>query len=159
METKSVLHAAVGAPVVAARKVSGVVSDQVSTLKDKVGEEKANYSESAQKAIDNWAVEGEKVVAKVRERKVVEDISSRVDLDQAKEQVSKLRDQLEDMLATWKTSFRPEKEADKAVDAEAAEDVSEADEATETEEVAETEEAPEAEAAPEAETEEVKEAS
>jgi len=114
MQTKSVLYAAVGAPVVAVRKVSGAVNDQVNTLKGKVGEEKANYTKVAEKAIDGWAVEGEKIVSQVSEKKVVEEISSKVDLDQAKEQVSKLRDQLEDMLATWKTSFRPEKEAEKA---------------------------------------------
>jgi hypothetical protein len=113
MQTKSVLYAAVGAPVVAVRKVSGVVNDQVSTLKGKVGEEKANYSKVASKAIDGWAVEGEKIVSQVSEKKVVEEISSKVDLDQAKEQVGKLRDQLEDMLATWKTSFRPEKDGQK----------------------------------------------
>ena len=113
MQTKSVLYAAVGAPVVAVRKVSGVVNDQVSTLKGKVGEEKTNYTKAAEKAIDAWAVEGEKIVSQVSEKKVVEDISSKVDLDQAKEQVSKLRDQLEDMLATWKTSFRPEKDGGK----------------------------------------------
>ena len=113
METKNVLYAAVGAPVVVARKVSGAVSDQVSTLKGKVGEEKANYSKAAKKTIDAWAVEGEKIVSQVSEKKVVEEISSKVDLDQAKEQVSKLRDQLEDMLATWKTSFRPEKDRGK----------------------------------------------
>ena len=113
MQTKSVLYAAVGAPVVAVRKVSGVVNDQVSTLKGKVGEEKTNYTKAAEKAIDAWAAEGEKIVSQVSEKKVVEDISSKVDLDQAKEQVSKLRDQLEDMLATWKTSFRPEKDGGK----------------------------------------------
>lgn len=122
MQTKSVLYAAVGAPVVAARKVSGVVNDQVNTLKGKVGEEKANYTKVAEKAIDGWAVEGEKIVSQVSEKKVVEEISSKVDLDQAKEQVSKLRDQLEDMLATWKTSFRPEKEAEKAEVKEATKD-------------------------------------
>jgi len=109
MQTKSVLYAAVGAPVVVARKFSGVMNDQVSTLKTKVGEEKANYTKVAEKAIEGWAVEGEKIISQVSEKKVVEDISSKVDFDQAKEQVSKLRDQLEDMLATWRTSFRPER--------------------------------------------------
>ena len=59
--------------------------------------------------LDGWAVEGEKVVLSVKDRKVVDDITAKVDLDQAKEQVSKLRDQLEELLATWRTSFRPEK--------------------------------------------------
>ncbi|HJS71090.1 MAG TPA: hypothetical protein VJ858_00040 [Acidimicrobiia bacterium] len=110
MQAKSVLYAAVGAPVVAARKVSS----QVTVIKDKVTVEKASYTEVANKAIDEWAVEGEKVVAGIREGKVVEEISQKVDLDQAKEQVSKLRDQLEDMLATWRQSFRPEKAAEAA---------------------------------------------
>lgn len=107
-KAKSVLYAAVGAPVVAARKVT----DQVSELRGRVSKETANYTEMANKAIDGWATEGEKVVTRVSEGKVVEEISQKVDLDQAKEQVGKLRDQLEDMLDTWRTSFRPEKEAE-----------------------------------------------
>jgi hypothetical protein len=104
MQAKSVLYAAVGAPVIVARKVG----DQVSTLKGRLSEEKAGYTESANKTLDEWAAEGEKVVSGIREGKVVEEISQKVDLDQAKEQVGKLRDQLEDMLATWRQSFRPE---------------------------------------------------
>jgi uncharacterized protein YdbL (DUF1318 family) len=110
METKNVLYAAVGAPVVAARKVS----DQVNSLRGRVSKETANYTKAANKALDDWATEGEKLVSRISEGKVVEEISQKVDLDQAKEQVGKLRDQLEDMLATWRHSFRPEKvEADK----------------------------------------------
>ena len=105
MQTKSVLYAAVGAPVVAVRKVG----DRFGVIKDRVGEEKATRSKAAEAAIEGWAVEGEKVITRVSEGKVVEEISSKVDLDQAKEQVSKLRDQLEDMLGTWRTSFRPER--------------------------------------------------
>ncbi|HUG33017.1 MAG TPA: hypothetical protein VMM14_09020 [Acidimicrobiia bacterium] len=99
MQAKNVLYAAVGAPVVAAKKVN----ERVSSLKGRV-----SYSKVANKAIDEWAEEGEKVVSGIREGKVVEEISQKVDLDQAKDQVSKLRDQLEDMLATWRHSFRPE---------------------------------------------------
>ena len=109
MKTKNVLYAAVGAPVVAARKVGVKAGD----LRSKLSEGATEYGQVAEKAIDNWAVEGEKVVGRISDGKVVEEISSKVDLDQAKEQVSKLRDQLEDMLATWKTSFRPEKGAGK----------------------------------------------
>lgn len=105
MQTKSVLYAAVGAPVVVARKVG----DKVSVMKDRMGQERAARSKAAGATIEGWAAEGEKVVARVSEGKVVGEISSKVDLDQAKEHVSKLRDQLEDMLATWRTSFRPEK--------------------------------------------------
>lgn len=108
MQAKNVLYAAVGAPVVAARKVG----DQVSTLRTRVNEERTGYTEAAEKAINSWAAEGEKVVSRISDGAVVEEISSKVDLDQAKEQVSKLRDQLEDMLATWRASFRPEEKAD-----------------------------------------------
>jgi len=108
MQAKNVLYAAVGAPVVAARKMT----DQVNELRGRVSKETTNYSELANKAIDGWAAEGEKVVSRISEGKVVEEISQKVDLDQAKEQVGKLRDQLEDMLATWRSSFRPEKAAE-----------------------------------------------
>lgn len=109
MQTKNVLYAAVGAPVVAARKLT----DQVNEIRGKVSKETTSYTKVANEAIDGWAVEGEKVVSGIREGKVVEEISQKVDLDQAKEQVSKLRDQLEDMLDTWRQSFRPEKTEDK----------------------------------------------
>jgi hypothetical protein len=109
MKTKNVLYAAVGAPVVVARKVGVKAGD----LRSKLSEGATEYSQVAEKAIDNWAAEGEKVVGRITDGKVVEEISSKVDLDQAKEQVSKLRDQLEDMLATWRTSFRPEKASNK----------------------------------------------
>ena len=91
MQAKNVLYAAVGAQVVVARKVS----DQVSAFSGRVSEETANYTKTAEKTIDGWASEGEKFVNKVSEGKVAEEISSKVDLDQAKEQVSKLRAQLE----------------------------------------------------------------
>jgi hypothetical protein len=133
MEAKSVLYAAVGAPVVAARKVSA----QMTSLKGKVDEQTSNYSKSAEKVIEEWAAEGEKTMTRISEGKVVEEISSKVDLDQAKEQVSKLRDQLEDMLATWRTSFRPEKaEGDEAKGDEAKGDTTPTSEETAPEEPA-----------------------
>jgi hypothetical protein len=109
MQTKSVLYAAVGAPVVAARKVGAKVND----LRVKMSDEATGYTRTAEKAIDSWAVEGEKIVGRVTDGKVVDELAAKVDLDQAKEQVGKLRDQLEDMLATWRTSFRPEKATEK----------------------------------------------
>ena len=110
MQAKNVMYAAIGAPVVAARKVT----DRVNDLKGRVSKETTSYTEAANKAIDDWATEGEKVVTEIRDGKVVEEISQKVDLDQAKEQVSKLRDQLEDMLATWRQSFRPEEHRETA---------------------------------------------
>jgi hypothetical protein len=109
MQAKNVLYAAVGAPVVAARKVG----DQVNALKEKIEEEKANYGKVTEKTLEAWAAEGEKILARLKEGKVVEELSSKMDLDQAKEQVGKLRDQLEEMLETWRQSFRPEKAEEK----------------------------------------------
>ncbi len=105
MKAKNVLYAAVGAPVVAARKVGSRATD----LGAKISEQTSEYTEGLEKAIEGWAAEGEKVVGRISDGKVIDEITAKVDLDQAKEQVSKLRDQLEDMLATWRTSFRPEK--------------------------------------------------
>lgn len=105
MQAKNVLYATVGAPVVAARKVG----EGVTVLRTKISEGASGYGQAAEKAIGSWAVEGEKVVGRITDGKVVDEITAKVDLDQAKEQVSKLRDQLEDMLATWRSSFRPEK--------------------------------------------------
>ena len=104
MQAKNVLYAAVGAPVVAARKVS----DQVSTWKTKVNKETANYTDVAEKTLNTWASEGERVLNRISDGAVVEELTQKMDLDQAKEQVGKLRDQLEDMLETWRHSFKPE---------------------------------------------------
>ncbi|HUF95485.1 MAG TPA: hypothetical protein VMO52_05320 [Acidimicrobiia bacterium] len=105
MQTKNVLYAAVGAPVVAARKVSGTVG----SLRNKINVEAGDYTKKASKTVDEWAKEGEKLVSRVADNEKIEELASRVDLDQAKEQVGKLRTQLEDMLDTWRSSFRPEK--------------------------------------------------
>lgn len=104
MDTKSVLYAAVGAPVLAARKVS----ERAGVVGTKLSEQASGYSKTLEKKVGDWALEGEKLIGKIGDQKVVEDITARVDLDQAKDQVSKLRDQLEEMLATWRTSFRPD---------------------------------------------------
>ena len=97
--TKKVLYAAVGVPVVTARKLS----ERVNGMSDKLT-----------KDYDVWAKEGEKVVTKVTDRKMVEDfvedIGAKMDFDQIQEQVGKLREQLDDMLSNWRSSFRPETE-------------------------------------------------
>lgn len=114
MQAKNVLYAAVGAPVVAARKVT----DAVGGFRTRINEETKDYTKVAEKAMESWANEGEKVVSRVSDNKTVEEITSKVDLDQAKEQVGKLRTQLEDMLATWRTSFRPESDTKVTIEAE-----------------------------------------
>ncbi|MGZ8784389.1 MAG: hypothetical protein ACXW1Y_02345 [Acidimicrobiia bacterium] len=94
--TKKVLYAAVGVPVVTARKLSERVTEMSNQLT---------------KDYEVWAKEGEKVVNKVTDRKAVEDfvedIGAKMDFDQIQEQVGKLRGQLDDMLTNWRSSFRP----------------------------------------------------
>ena len=105
MTAKNVLYAAVGAPVVAARKVVEAVSELRSTL----NKEADTLGKTTNKRVAVWADEGEKLVSRITDAKMVDELTSKVDFDQVSTQVSKLRDQLEDMLATWKASFRPEK--------------------------------------------------
>lgn len=112
MQAKNALYAAVGAPVVAARKVTDAVGD----LRNKISKETSDYAKVAEKTMETWASEGEKVVARISDNKAIEEITNKVDLDQAKEQVGKLRTQLEDMLATWRASFRPEDGRQKGAD-------------------------------------------
>jgi hypothetical protein len=105
MTAKNVLYAAVGAPVVAARKVAEAVNE----LRSSLNKEADTLGKTANKRVESWANEGEKLVSKITDAKMVDELTSKVDFDQVSTQVSKLRDQLEDMLATWRASFRPEK--------------------------------------------------
>ena len=110
MKTKTVLYAAVGAPVVAARKLG----DRLTEIRASLSKEADNLGKNTNRRISVWANEGEKVVNRISEGKMVDELAAKVDFDQVSEQVSKLRDQLEDLLGTWRASFRPEKTAPKA---------------------------------------------
>ncbi len=105
MKAKKALYAAVGAPVVALR----MASEAVTELRTRLNEEANSIGQNAQTRMDKWATEGEKVWNRLSDAKVVDEFASRVDFDQVSTQVNKLRDQLEDLLATWRSSFRPEK--------------------------------------------------
>jgi len=105
--SKKMLYAAVGAPVVTARRVTERITDvtgKVHDLRDRMNEELS-------KELDSWASEGEKLIERVREREgveeLVDDLAGRVDLDQIQEQVGKLREHLDDILQSWRNSFRP----------------------------------------------------
>jgi hypothetical protein len=116
MTGKNVLYAAVGAPVVAARKVAEAVTE----IRSSFNKEADTLGKTANKRVAVWANEGEKLVNKITDAKMVDELTSKVDFDQVSTQVSKLRDQLEDMLATWRASFRPEKLPTVKVEASAA---------------------------------------
>ena len=105
MKAKKALYAAVGAPVVAFR----MASEAATELRTRLNKEANSFGKNAQTRMDKWATEGEKVWNRLSDAKVVDEFASRVDFDQVSTQVNKLRDQLEDLLATWRSSFRPEK--------------------------------------------------
>lgn len=105
MKAKKALYAAVGAPVVALQ----MASEAVTELRTRLNKEANSFGKNAQTRMDKWATEGEKVWSRLSDAKVVDEFASRVDFDQVSTQVNKLRDQLEDLLATWRSSFRPEK--------------------------------------------------
>lgn len=103
METKKYLYAAVGAPVSVAKAAQTRVVD----LRTRVNKNVETVTSDLQRQVDEWVTEGEALVGRIGDSPAIDEISERVDLDQVQEQVSKLRDQLEDLLATWRTNFRP----------------------------------------------------
>ena len=92
---KKTAYAAVGAPVVVARKVKEL-SSKVMT--------------EAQDQIDEYAAEGEKVTKQLKDRNVVEELEHRMNIDKVQDRVEQLRDQLENTLNNWRESFAPEAE-------------------------------------------------
>ena len=111
---EKVLYAAVGAPLVTAKKAQ----ERLEGLRGRIRKEAKSLRKDARVRLDVWSTEGEKVVNRITSGKMVDEIAARMDLEQVQVQVSKLRDQLEDMLSTWRTSFRPvEKQAVKVAPA------------------------------------------
>ncbi|MFO7547715.1 MAG: hypothetical protein R6X29_02415 [Acidimicrobiia bacterium] len=108
MEAKTYLYAAVGAPVVAGRAVQGTFE----SLRQKLTENRVTLTKETKDLVAEWAVEGEKALDRLGEGKMVDELTAKVDFDQMQEQVGKLRDQLEDMLETWRTNFRPAERAE-----------------------------------------------
>jgi hypothetical protein len=86
---------AVGAPVVAARKIKELGSKVMT---------------GAQTQIDEYATEGEKVTKQLKDRNVVEELEQRMNIDKVQGRVEQLRDQLENTLNNWRESFAPEVE-------------------------------------------------
>jgi|FLYL01.1.fsa_nt_gi ElaB/YqjD/DUF883 family membrane-anchored ribosome-binding protein len=121
MKAKDAIYAAVGAPIAVAKDLNS----KFEALRADFESRAADLSEQAQRRLDEWAKEGREAVSRLSEGKVVDELTSKVDFDHAREQVTKLRDQLEDMLATWRSQFRPVEEAAKETVAEAAEAVEE----------------------------------
>lgn len=104
---KKVLYAAVGAPVVAVKSAQ----ERFDTMRAQFMQKTTTLSKDARKRwskqVEAAAVEGEKLVNRIAEGKVVDEITDRIDFEQVQNQVSRLRDQLETMLETWRSNFRP----------------------------------------------------
>ncbi len=103
MQTKKYLYAAVGAQVSIAKAAQAKVEE----MREKLAESAQTFTKDAQKRVTEWATEGEGFVTKLSDTSPIEDIAARVDFDQMQTQVNRLRDQLEDLMATWRTNFRP----------------------------------------------------
>ena len=88
-------YAAVGAPIVVARRMKDFGS---------------KFMEDAQDELDTYAKEGEKMTKQLRERNVVEELEHRMNIDKVQDRVEQLRDQLETTLNNWRESFAPEGE-------------------------------------------------
>ena len=104
MNTKKYLYAAVGAQVAVAKSAQTKLEE----LMSKLNESATSASSDAKGRIDVWAGEGEKFLSQVTDTKAIDEITSKVDFDQMQTQVHKLRDQLEDIVSTWRANFRPE---------------------------------------------------
>jgi hypothetical protein len=104
MSTKKYLYAAVGAQVAVAKSAQAKIEDLVARL----NENATSASTDLKKRVDVWAGEGEQFLGKVTDTKALDDLTSKVDFDQVQTQVHKLRDQLEDIVGTWRSNFRPE---------------------------------------------------
>ncbi len=98
-------YAAVGAPVVVARKVKDFSTKFVADAQDQ---------------IDAYATEGEKMAKQLKERNVVEELEHRMNIDKVQDRVEQLRDQLENTLNNWRESFTPAEEAAKKASAKPA---------------------------------------
>ena len=103
MEAKKYLYAAVGAPVATAKRAQARVAE----TRTKLDSSRKSFTSDLHKQLDEWASEGEGFVTKLGDSKAIDELNERVDLDGMQEQVSKLRDQLEDLLETWRSNFRP----------------------------------------------------
>ena len=102
---KKAAFAAVGAPVIAGRRIADYAG--------KVGK-------SLQKEFEAWVAEGERLSGEVRDAKLVTDIKERVDFDQLQGRVEKLKDQLEDVLTNWRETFKPGQDKPEAEEPKAA---------------------------------------
>ena len=103
MQTKKLLYAAVGAPIAVAKTAQARVEE----IRVKLTEGAGVLTKDLGAQLEEWAKEGEELISRIGDSKAVDGLTERMDLDQVQEQVTRLRDQLEDLLDTWRSNFRP----------------------------------------------------
>jgi hypothetical protein len=96
MKITDVFYAAIGAPVLAGRKLYDIGGKAVTLVRDSVAAS---------------AEEGRAVADKMGEGNVVEELSTRLEVD---ERVGKLRDQVESVIDRWREGFHADKDEKKA---------------------------------------------
>lgn len=116
-------YATVGAPVVTTKKYIEFWKRTGEGLKAKAVEFKGidhmakatelrtKAIEDLRTAIDSWIAQGEELITGLKEQNV--DLAEKVNLEQFQEQASKLRTQLEDLVANWRANFTPEEVVEK----------------------------------------------
>jgi hypothetical protein len=80
----------------------------------KLGKLTGKWRKGAKSEFEKWVAEGERMTAEIRQGKVVGEIKEKVDFDHLQGRVEKLRDQLEEVLANWRATFKPDKAAEPA---------------------------------------------
>jgi len=75
----------------------------------RIAEMTGEFSDVARRELEVWVKQGERIAKRINDRNLIEELSSKVDMDQIQGQVERLRDQLEGVIANWRSSFRPEK--------------------------------------------------
>lgn len=102
MDRNELPYAVIGAPITIARKVINTAETRCRELIDDAGRPIDD------ERIAEWADEGKKIISNLTNSDLVDDVAGKMDIDGARTQVSKLRDQLEEMLTNWRNSFEPE---------------------------------------------------
>ena len=96
--TKKAFYATVGAPVLTAKRVNEKFQEMTSRLRET--DMRAEF--------EAWASEGEKLIDRFNDQPVIEEWTAKLDDIHMPAQVSKLREQLDDMVENWRKTFRPE---------------------------------------------------
>lgn len=106
--TKKALYASVGAPVLTAKRINEKFQEITAKLRE--------TDLSAE--FEAWAEEGQRLIETLGDQPVIEEWSAKLDDIEMPAPVSKLREQLDDMVGNWRATFRPEEGEESAAPAD-----------------------------------------